>query len=1567
MKATKIWNRIMAGIMTCFLLFLSVDAGCLTALAADIQTFRQKEILEFPTGLIPLEGRAIQSEDGIVVVSDEPKLSNGEDASSESNSQWDKYATKYYYNQLSPELKATWDELDALCTSYLTTQVNATQVTWQDETVSYYTHEFISLPENTTIAEGEKFVNLFMASNPQYYFLGSSGFSYTSDNEKTYMLSVRLGIYEAFVNGEERATATDAFETSISNALTKIEADLAELGENVTESDRLKAAHDYIVDIVSYNHTVLEEDNMVTPAEEEEHFTQSAYSAFCREHTTVCAGYTEALQLLCNALDIDAISVTSDDHQWNKVRINDSWYNVDATWADQQRGILYTYYGRSDEFYVEEDDSPQKSSHIVLDIWDGYLPACNQDTDPTNSDEPGTFIFPTQLVDTPEIIVTVDTNVAHTYNVTITNIQEGADVYYTTDGTTPSVAATKSSKYAEPFTFTSEDEDYVIQAVAVLDGYYDSQIAVKVPVPSVKNVLINDHFQDKMTFTWESLEGVDGYIIDVYKGTFSDSEPLKQQILIVGGTQNSYEFCFNQDSEENAIALEAGTNVFYTIKAYKGDVEDRMTSLSTTSSLATVKNEPLSVEVKWHVTTIDTVDYIVLNVEEKATETPQDKLWLWYYSDTNQFEPDKQFLLDMSDGETEFKYNLKDHGISYNTSGYIYITNQLKTTAFQSEALVIGGEEKETKLKAIADVALTTMGEKATLKAMLTDDSKMDNFNYKYQWYVSETSTGTGTAIVGAVNDSYDVQIGSYDEKYYYCEVTTEYKEQKITTTTNGQGEHTRVVGELFGTVVSVASIPEVTYTGQAIEPNLTVTDANTGRILIKGTDYTVNFSNNVNANDKVSEKAKIEITFINDYANTQAATVYFSILPKSKDDVTYSEVEAVTYTGESFKPVVSVVDTKREVTLVKGQDYIINYGDNIKAGVGLGFIQIVFQGNYTGEHYIHFDILPKSIETVTIENNNDQVYTGKPIIPNLIIKDGDKVLTSKKNTDDYYDYELSCTNHTNVGTATVDIIFAGNYTGNRTITFTIVSRPAQDLTITPIADQEYTGYEITPNVEISYGEVKLQPGIDYTASYSNNKYRGTATIDLTFKGNYKDTRQTTFEIVQRMADNLTYLPIADQTYTGNALEPELIICNGNLELQKDVDYTVSYLNNIEAGEGKATITFQGNYTGTKTISFRILPKSANGCIVTLSQLDDYTYSGSPLTPGVTVMDGENPLTLDTDYTIAYTNNTNAGTATVTVIFKGNYTGSIAKTFEILPIIIEDAVIADIESQVYNGSEIIPTLVVSTIDGSMTFRETEDYVVTGTDNKNAGTATIIVTFKGNYKGTVETTFQILPKEATNVAISSIDDQRYTGGYITPKVELKDGDILLVEEQDYTVSYSNHVNVGTAKVTITFVKNYTGESREISFTIYNPVPSTISSSTVAIDQTQSYISNITVGATMQDLLSHLNEREYLSIRDSSNNVVAHTSTLGTGMIACIIDGGSVTKSYTIVVTGDTSGDGKINITDMIAVKAATLKKSTLSGVYEKAGDVNADGKINITDFIKVKAHVLKKDTITGVSV
>ena len=77
---------------------------------------------------------------------------------------------------------------------------------------------------------------------------------------------------------------------------------------------------------------------------------------------------------------------------------------------------------------------------------------------------------------------------------------------------------------------------------------------------------------------------------------------------------------------------------------------------------------------------------------------------------------------------------------------------------------------------------------------------------------------------------------------------------------------------------------------------------------------------------------------------------------------------------------------------------------------------------------------------------------------------------------------------------------------------------------------------------------------------------------------------------------------------------------------------------------------------------------------------------------------------------------------------------------------------------------------------------------------------------------------------------------------------------------------------------------------------------------------------------------------------------------------IMDGDTVKAEYTVVVTGDTNGDGNISVTDMIAIKAHVLGSSTLSNEYARAADTSGDGGISITDFIQIKAKILGKGDI-----
>ena len=94
-----------------------------------------------------------------------------------------------------------------------------------------------------------------------------------------------------------------------------------------------------------------------------------------------------------------------------------------------------------------------------------------------------------------------------------------------------------------------------------------------------------------------------------------------------------------------------------------------------------------------------------------------------------------------------------------------------------------------------------------------------------------------------------------------------------------------------------------------------------------------------------------------------------------------------------------------------------------------------------------------------------------------------------------------------------------------------------------------------------------------------------------------------------------------------------------------------------------------GNYVGEITKTFTINPKSlTNDMIQTIA---GQNYTGSEQTPEITVMDGETGLTLDTDYSVSYSNNSDAAESTdeyaptVTITGIGNYTGTASKTFTI--------------------------------------------------------------------------------------------------------------------------------------------------------------------------------------------------------------------------------------------------------------------------------------------------------------
>ena len=143
---------------------------------------------------------------------------------------------------------------------------------------------------------------------------------------------------------------------------------------------------------------------------------------------------------------------------------------------------------------------------------------------------------------------------------------------------------------------------------------------------------------------------------------------------------------------------------------------------------------------------------------------------------------------------------------------------------------------------------------------------------------------------------------------------------------------------------------------------------------------------------------------------------------------------------------------------------------------------------------------------------------------------------------------------------------------------------------------------------------------------------------------------------------------------------------------------------------------------------------------VTLST-STYAYDGKAKKPGVTVKLNGKTLKNGTDYTVSYSNNIKVGTAKVTITGKGNYTGSVSKTYSIKNNF-KKATVSGISTKAFTGKNITQSITVKY--NGKTLKKGTDYTVSYSNNKKVGTATVKIAGKGSYTGTVTKTFKINP-------------------------------------------------------------------------------------------------------------------------------------------------------------------------------------------------------------------------------
>jgi hypothetical protein len=341
------------------------------------------------------------------------------------------------------------------------------------------------------------------------------------------------------------------------------------------------------------------------------------------------------------------------------------------------------------------------------------------------------------------------------------------------------------------------------------------------------------------------------------------------------------------------------------------------------------------------------------------------------------------------------------------------------------------------------------------------------------------------------------------------------------------------------------------------------------------------------------------------------------------------------------------------------------------------------------------------------------------------------------------------------------------------------------------------------------------------------------------------------------------------------------------------------------------------------------ISQSLSDC--SISTIIPQQYTGEEIKPAIFVY-ANGRLIPENKYDIIYSDNIGIGTATVTVNGIDDYTGTISKEFQILSASIKNLKV-NLESSAYtyNGVEKRPTITVTNRSHVLT---QDNYAVTYENNVNAGRATIIIEGKGNYSGKQTKFFEIERRAISNFDVFfGVEKYLYSGKAVKPNPIIKcDGKAMKIEK-DYTISYQDNINVGTAKVLIVGKGNYIGNITK-SFKI--------AKASQIINYTRTY--EKIYGTKPFFIKAKLSAGNGKLSWVSSNKLVAVVSTSGkvkikgTGSTVITITAASTTnytaKSVSVIIKVK---PGKQSISSVKAIKGGKLslkwKKNTKASGYE----------------------------------
>ncbi|MBR5408177.1 MAG: hypothetical protein IK111_11175 [Lachnospiraceae bacterium] len=600
-------------------------------------------------------------------------------------------------------------------------------------------------------------------------------------------------------------------------------------------------------------------------------------------------------------------------------------------------------------------------------------------------------------------------------------------------------------------------------------------------------------------------------------------------------------------------------------------------------------------------------------------------------------------------------------------------------------------------------------------------------------------------------------------------------------------------------------------YSGKQVKPDVKIYDGI--NLLKEKTDYTLVYKNNTKAYTLTEDDAGFDpkkapciiITGKGNYSSKD--TIYFKILPLDiegeefdADDITI----ATTGKKQNVNPVLRV-DVN---TLKSGRDFgfVIYKADDVGYNNPLGttindagnyIVRMTGKGNYKGNRNVNLIVTSdyKAVGSLSTAKLPGYKYTGGPITPEPVVKDG------KKKLEKDIHYTLMYQNNTKVGTGYVIIMGKpeNGYAGIKRVSFKIIGCPIKKAKITGIPQSVvYTGNEITidDKISVTAGE-ELTLGTDYSISYKNNLNAGIAEFTLTGKGEYTGAVSGKFKIspfdMSLGSDttgrvNMTCDATAEYSKGGavpkvsvSFIDPKGIM----YKLTEGIDYTLSYENNNSVNEKNTPAVYvngKGNFKGKKNAVFEITTKDLSRVTLHASDKVYKNKVGSYLTTVGLVDTNGKKLDSGKDYEkrliYSYVNNTevmvNGSAVTraandevgskdiipentiikVTATAKGeNYTGTTSGTFKITKMSLAKATVK-VPTQVYSGKPI--TIAPEKLDVKIKGVKLIPYdsntgkgdfeIISYSNNTNKGVASIVIQGRGNYGGMKTQTFKIQAKK-----------------------------------------------------------------------------------------------------------------------------------------------------------------------------------------------------------------------------